>query len=199
MLVTANPLVLKLLLVFAHLLGTSLALGAIMTADIRLLRRLAGGCTRIAAPQAFLKSMITAAFLVLCATGGALIVLGLQSDPTYLSGNPKLQAKLMLVAALAANALVLHYSTFPAIARSPCVVQWKFVDFTRIVLPVALSNSLWMYCAFLGIARAWNQTISLGFVLGCAAWLFAAMLTGITAVLLVAARACNAPPIARAL
>ena len=39
-------------------------------------------------------------------------------------------------------------------------------------MPVGLSNSLWMYCAFLGVARPWNFTISLLGVLEIACVLF---------------------------
>ena len=41
-----------------------------------------------------------------------------------------------------------------------------------IAIPVALSNSLWMYCAFLGIARPWNFSVPVAEVLGVAAVLF---------------------------
>jgi len=180
--------VLKLLLLFAHLLGTSLALGAIVATDIRLLRRLADDRVRIAPPNPFVMRLITIALFVLYATGGALVALGLQDDPAYVSGNPKLQAKLILVAVLSINALVLHHATFPGLARGRRVARWKFADFARVALPVALSNCLWMYCAFLGIARPWNHTVSVGFVLATSAWLFAAALAGITTILVIAAQ-----------
>ena len=102
--------------------------------------------------------------------------------------NPKLQAKLLLVALLSLNALVLHRYTFPGLARGRRVARWKRADFMRVAVPVALSNCLWMYCAFLGIARPWNDTVSLGFVLGTAAWLFALALAGVTTILVIAAQ-----------
>lgn len=179
---------LKLLLLFAHLLGTSLALGAIVATDIRLLRRLADDRVRIAPPNPFVMRLITIALVVLYLTGGAMVALGLIDDPTYLSGNPKLQGKLILIAVLSINALVLHHYTFPSLARGRRVARWKPADFMRVALPVALSNCLWMYCAFLGIARPWNHTVSIGFVLGTAVWLFAAALAGITTILVIAAQ-----------
>lgn len=177
----------KLLLLFAHLLGTSLALGAIVATDIRLLRRLADERVRIAPPNPFVMRLITLALGVLVASGVALVALGLESDPDYLM-NPKLQAKLLLVALLGMNAWVLHRYTFPGLARGRRVARWKRADFMRVALPVSLSNCLWMYCAFLGIARPWNHTVSFGFVLGTAAWLFALVLAGITTVLVIAAQ-----------
>ena len=182
----ARP-VLKLLLLFVHLLGTSLALGAIVATDIRLLRKLADERVRIAPPNPFVMRLITLALLVLYASGGAIVALGLAADPEYLS-NPKLQAKLLLVAVLSVNALVLHRYTFPGLARGRRVARWKLADFMRVALPVSLSNCLWMYCAFLGIARPWNYTVSVSFVLGTAAWLSVLTLAAVTTILVVAAQ-----------
>ncbi len=186
--VSGSCTVLKLLLLFAHLLGTSLALGAIVATDIRLLCRLADDRVRIAPPNPFVMRLITLALLMLCVTGAAMIGLGIRSDPAYLSGNPKLQAKLLLVGVLAVNALVLHRYTFPGLARGRRVARWKARDFLRVALPVSISNCLWMYCAFLGIARPWSGTVSVSFVIGTATWLLAAVLAGVTTVLVIAAQ-----------
>jgi hypothetical protein len=185
---TAQVSVLKLLLLFAHLLGTSLALGAIVATDIRLLRRLADDRVRIAPPNPFVMRLITLALVVLCVTGASMLALGLHDDPTYLSGNPKLQAKLVLVALLIINAVVLHRYTFPGLARGRRVARWKLSDFIRVALPVSISNCLWMYCAFLGIASPWSHTVSMEFVFGNAAWLLAATLAGVTTILVIAAQ-----------
>ncbi len=177
-----------LLLLFAHLLGTSLALGAIVATDIRLLRRLADDRVRIAPPNPYVMRLIALALLVLFVTGSALLLIGIGERPDYLSANPKLQAKLILVAVLAINALVLHRFTFPGLARGRRVARWKVLDFLRVAIPVALSNCLWMYCAFLGIARPWSYGTSLEFVLGTALWLCAATLAIVTSLLVIAAQ-----------
>lgn len=178
----------KLLLLFAHLLGTCLALGAIVATDIRLLRRLADDRVRIAPPNPYVMRLIALALLLLIVTGAALVLLGLGERPDYFSGNPKLQAKLILVAVLGINAWVLHRYTFPGLARGRRVARWKLRDFIRVALPVALSNCLWMYCAFLGIARPWSYRVSMGFVLDTALWLFMATLAGVTTLLVIAAQ-----------
>lgn len=177
----------KLLLLFAHLLGTSMALGAIVATDIRLLGKLADDRVRIAPPNPFVMRLISMSLAVLYLTGATMIVLGLLDDPNYLS-NQKLLAKLVLVLVLSINALVLHRYTFPGLARGRRVARWTFRDFLRVAVPVSLSNSLWMFCAFLGIARPWNQTVSFSFVLITAAALWLVTLAGITAILMVAAQ-----------
>lgn len=178
---------LKLLLLFVHLLGTSLAIGAIVATDLRLLFKLADDRVRIAPPNPFVMRLIMLALLVLMLSGAALIVIGLHDNPDYLH-NPKLQAKLVLVGLLSINAFVLHHVTFPGLARGRRVARWKRRDFLRVALPVSLSNGLWMFVAFLGIARPWNNTVSFGFVLGVAGVLSLLVLAGVTLVLVVAAQ-----------
>ncbi len=179
--------VLKLLLLFGHLIGTSLALGAIVATDLRLLGKLYAGRARIAPPSPYVVHLITAALVLLYATGAALVALGVASDPTYLA-NPKLQGKLLLVLVLSANAVVLHRVTFPSLVRGRPLARWRVRHFARIALPVAVSNSLWLYCAFLGIARPWNHTVPIGFVLETAGVLVAAAIVATSTLLLVAAR-----------
>ncbi len=177
----------KLLFLFVHLLGTSLALGAIVATDIRLLGKLADERVRIAPPNPYVVRLIMLSLLVLVISGAALIALGLQEDPAYLQ-NPKLQAKLILVAVLSVNALVLHHITFPGLARGRRVARWKLLDFLRVALPVSVSNGLWMFCAFLGIARPWNNSVSIGFVLTTAAVLCLLALIGVTSLRVLAAQ-----------
>jgi hypothetical protein len=177
--------VFKLLVLFAHVLGTSLALGAIVATDLRLVGKLADHRVRIAPPNPYVMRLITIALGVLYATGALLITLNWLDDPRSIV-NPKLQAKLLLVLLLTLNAVVLHRYTFPSLARGRSVSRWKARDYLRVAVPVGLSNCLWMYCAFLGIARPWNHTVSIAFVLGHAAWLFALVLAGIVTLLAIA-------------
>lgn len=177
----------SLLVLFAHLLGTCVALGAIVATDLRLLGRLAQARVRIAPPNPFVMRLISVALAVLYVSGACLVWIGWSTDPACLT-NPKLQGKLILVLLLSLNALVLHHITFPGLARGRRVARWKPRDFLRVAVPVALSNALWMYCAFLGIARPWNHTVGLEFVLGTAAAVFGMALAGVSLMLAVAAQ-----------
>ena len=69
------------LLVFAHLLAVSMALGAIVATDLRLLSKLAQDRTRIAPPNEFVTRIVMVALLVLYATGGALVWNGRARSP----------------------------------------------------------------------------------------------------------------------
>ncbi len=111
-----------LILVFAHLLAASMALGAIVATDLRLLSKLAQDRVRIAPPNPFVARMVMVALLVLWVTGAAIVGHGVLDRPDYLA-NPKLQAKILLVALLTVNAFALHRFTFPRLARGRSVAS----------------------------------------------------------------------------
>lgn len=161
-----------LLIVYLHLIATCMAIGVIVMTDMRLLAKLVGYRVVIPPPERFETLMIIVAMSTLVLSGLALVMMGIAANPNYLA-NPKLQAKIMLVALLVANAFALHYVTFPRLAKARPVGSWDLRDHLSVALPVGLSNSLWMYCAFLGIARPWNFTIPVGEVLAIAFVLFA--------------------------
>lgn len=176
-----------LLIVYVHLVATCMAIGVIVMTDMRLLAKLAGYRVVIPPPERFETRMIVVALATLLVSGAALIGLGLAADPHYLA-NPKLQAKLLLVAALWLNALALHRITFPRLARVRPVASWSARDHWSVALPVGVSNSLWMYCAFLGVARIWNYRVPLWQVLAVACVLIAGAVAGVRFALHFAAR-----------
>jgi hypothetical protein len=169
-----------MILVFAHLLSAAMALGAIVATDLRMLSKLGHDKVRIPPPNEFVARLVSIALVLLYITGAGVVILGSGGQPEYFT-NPKLQAKLLLVFLLTVNAFVLHRITFPRLARGRSVGRWGFADWVLIVPPVALSNCLWMFCAFLGIARPWNNTISVTEVLQVAGglYLFALVVVGI--------------------
>jgi hypothetical protein len=182
---------LSMLLVFAHLLAASTALGAIVATDLRLLSKLAQDRMRIAPPNEFVARIVIVALFVLYATGGAIVWHGLLERADYLA-NPKLQAKLLLVVLLTINAFVLHRLTFPRLARGRRVARWHASDWIAIGIPVGASNFLWMFVAFLGVARAWNDSMPLRDILVIAAVLYVIAQSAVFAILTVAASGADA-------
>ena len=177
---------LYLMLVFGHLLATSMALGAIVATDLRMLSKLAHDRVRIPPPNEFVARLVTIALVLLYVTGAGMLWIKSQQPEPLL--NPKLQGKLLLVLLLTINAMVLHRWTFPRLARGRSVGRWRSADWIVVVMPVALSNCLWMFCAFLGIARPWNDSMPLREVLEIAATLYAVALFGVACVLAAASR-----------
>ena len=175
------------LVVFVHLLAASMALGAIVATDLRLLSKLAQDRVRIAPPNDFVARIVMLALLLLYVTGGAIVAMGAMERADYLS-NPKLQAKVLLVVLLTLNAFVLHKLTFPRLSRGRRVARWHATDWILVAVPVAVSNFLWMFTAFLGIARPWNYTTPLRDILEVAAGLYLVAQLGVFVVLAMAAR-----------
>ncbi len=112
---------------------------------------------------------------------------GSPSARDYL-GNPKLQAKIALVALLTLNAFVLHRFTFPRLARGRRVARWRLLDWAVIAVPVAASNALWLFVAFLGVARTWNEAVPVASVFTAGAIVYLAVQAGVCAILLIAGR-----------
>jgi len=179
--------VLQLLVVYIHLLATCAALGAIMASDLRLLGKVWNTRARLVPPHPFVSRLVGLSLVVLCASGGALVWLGLETDPLYLD-NPKLQAKLALVALLAVNAGVLHGHTFPRLATGRPLRLATWADAFGVALPVALSNGLWLFVAFLGVARRWNRVVPVVEVLAIAAAVVAVTLVVVVLMLAKAER-----------
>jgi hypothetical protein len=175
---------LYMLLVFGHLLASAMALGAIVATDLRMLSRLAHDRVRIPPPNPFVARLVTIGLVLLWATGAGILAIGLQRDAGFVT--PKLQAKLVLVVLITLNAWLLHRVTFPRLARGRRVARWGLADYAIVAPPVALSNALWLLCAFLGIARPWNATRSLPEVMAVAAAAYAFALLVVVAVLAVA-------------
>lgn len=173
-----DPIMLKLFVLYAHLLGTCLALGLVLATDLRVLSRVLAWDAVIEPPSRFVRGAIGFALIVLLASGAVLVALGLAADPHYLA-NPKLQGKLLLVTLLCANATLLHHRVFPLLKRARPVSRWRAAQRHAVAVAVGLSSSLWLYCAFLGIARPWNQVVPLATVLqiGAGLWLVFALAT----------------------
>lgn len=175
------------LLIFFHLIATCVAIGTIVLTDMRLLARAMGYRVVIPPPERLETRLVSAALAALYVSGAVLIAFGLMGSPDYLN-NPKLQAKLVLVLLLTLNAIVLHRSVFPILGRSRTVSSWSRLERLLVAASVSLSNSLWFFCAFLGVARHWNGTVSLGFVLLTAMAVWALFFCAVRALLAVAAR-----------
>lgn len=181
----------KLFVVYAHLLGTCLALGMMAMTDLRLLGRIFSYWVVIPPPPPFELRVITSALVLLLVTGAMLVFLGQQENPNYLLGNEKLQGKIVLVAVLCLNALVMHFGVFPHLSTLQPVAKWNKRQRNGVALSVGLSNSLWLFCAFLGIARSWNQGVPIENVLMIGLVLFLTMALVVRGVLHIAA--CNEP------
>jgi hypothetical protein len=184
---TATDALPRLLLLFTHLLATCVALGALISTDTQLLRRIGRADFRLSPPNPMVMTLIGAALIVCCATGALLVMEGLRQRPGLLL-EPKLQAKVGLVVLLIANAFALHAVTFRRLSRGKRVKPRSASWAVGVALPIAVSHALWLYIAFLGIARPWNYKVSQTFVVTVAVMLVLVAWVATMVVLVVAQR-----------
>lgn len=159
-----------LIATYLHLLAVCVAIGVMLMEDITLLSNVAYNAhtaflarrghdrrrrTVFRLPGAIERNAVTSALLVLYVSGGWLVYLGLEARSDYME-NPKLLAKLVLVILLTTNAIVLHEYLFPRMRAQPDVLLWLRHHMALLVLTVSLSAALWLYIAFLGVAREWS-------------------------------------------
>ena len=148
------------LTVYLHLIAACSAIGVILMSDLKLSAYFFNSDSESKRPDIDLEiKIIIASLVVLWATGLLLVLQGIAVNPEYLH-NQKLQAKIILVIILTINAFALHLVSLPRIFNFD-----QHDEFAKTVLPASISNSIWFYAAFLGVARHWNFSESLPFVL----------------------------------
>ncbi|MBS7660853.1 hypothetical protein I0D00_02665 [Pseudomonas lalucatii] len=169
---------LKTLLIYSHLLATCVALGTLLQADHKLWRwRKEGLDEGRRAQLAEVQQVVGLALLALWGTGLALVAQGyLSVGPDYLL-NQKLWAKGSVVVLLSINGLLLHRLGFPLLHQG-AFVALPVSARLRLGLLGALSMSAWLFAAFLGVARPWNEGMTYLQVMGifAALWLLASLL-----------------------
>lgn len=138
--------VMRMTLVFAHVLAMAAACAGIAFGDYAIFAR-----ERIDA--ALLRksaSAVTAALLALWVTGLTIIWLDIGFDLIALAAKPKLLAKLTIVTLLSLNGVALHYVGFTRL----CVAQAQPLNAARVPAVLgAISVVTWLYAAFAGLAK----------------------------------------------
>jgi hypothetical protein len=157
---------LKMLLVYGHLIATCIAQGRVLLADQKLWSWRKEVLSQV--QREYLdetQKIVMLALLALWGSGLLLVLQGyLYEGTTYLL-NQKLWAKVSVVALLSLNGALLHRIGFPLLQKAPFVLLNSCAR-TRLALLGALSMSGWSFAAFLGVARAWNHVLPYLHVMG---------------------------------
>lgn len=156
-------------LLYCHLLACCAAVGLILQSDLRLLARLLQQPAEVLLQRQEMHelcTMVTGALLVLWLTGGGLIWLDAMHYGWTVFGNPKLQAKLIVVLLLTINGCVLHRLVLPAWAQADCLLRLPWPQYFLAIYTGAMSAVSWLYAAFLGAAHALSWKSTLGQLLG---------------------------------
>ncbi|MCP6698150.1 hypothetical protein [Pseudomonas donghuensis] len=157
---------LKMLLVYGHLIATCIALGRVLQADQKLWRWRKDVLSQV--QREYLEEtqkIVTLALLALWGSGMLLVLQGYLYEGSAYLFNQKLWAKVSVVTLLSLNGALLHRMGFPLLQKTPFVLLHNSAR-TRLALLGALSMSGWLFAAFLGVARAWNHVLPYLHVMG---------------------------------
>ena len=136
-------------LVYLHLLSCAFALALVLSADWRILK---GDFTTDGLRRTAQGTSVVLVFLWV--TGGLLVHHDTGFDLSVIASLSKLQLKLLVVAALTINGVLLHFVSFPLLTANR-----KLTLLESVVLAVTgtISTSHWLLAAFVGIARPLGQ------------------------------------------
>jgi Trk-type K+ transport system membrane component len=154
----------RLGVVYAHLIACCIAIGLILTSDLRMLKQIFKGETfdqDNAAHFASLQSTVSNALVALWITGAVIIGLDVSDKGFAYFSNPKIQAKIALVILLTLNGFVLHAAVLPALSKAGSLLKLAPSKRRLAVFSGAVSAVTWLYAAMLGVGRplAWKYSL----------------------------------------
>ena len=136
----------RLLLLYIHVVAFAVALGCVLREDAKLVSRMPLDVDALRATS----RIVASALAVLWASGFAIIVLDSGGNLSAIASNPKLLAKLVIVCALTLNGIALHLFAFPTL-REPR----KTINASAHLAAAlgAVSAVSWGFATLLGISR----------------------------------------------
>lgn len=151
-------------IVFVHLIACCVAIGLVLTSDIAMVRRLLDSDVPTDFAQDHLASLqrtVTLALTVLWITGIAIIAFDMRTQGLTYLGNPKLQAKIGIVALLTFNGIALHSAVLPALQKAGSLLKLSFERRMVAIFAGVISAVSWFYAAMLGVGRPLSWKYSL--------------------------------------
>jgi len=151
-------------IVFVHLIACCVAIGLVLTSDIAMVRRLLDSDASSDLAQVHLPSLqrtVTLALTALWITGIAIIAFDMRTQGLGYLGNPKLQAKIAIVALLTFNGIALHSAVLPALEKAGSLLKLSFERRMIAIFVGVISAVSWFYAAMLGVGRPLSWKYSL--------------------------------------
>jgi hypothetical protein len=155
----------RLGVVYVHLVACCVAIGLVLTSDIAMVRDLFKRKTFTEHDNAHMESLqksVSVALIALWVTGAAIIGIDYLDKGMNYFMNPKLQAKVIIVALLTYNGVVLHRLVLPALQKAGSLLNLGFSARMTALFCGSLSAVSWMYAAMLGVGRplAWKYSLT---------------------------------------
>ena len=150
--------------VYFHLVACCIAIGTVFMSDLRMVRSLLRGDRDTVERDHLvgLQTTVSRALLALWITGALLVGMDIWAKDVSVLFNPKLQAKIAVVALLTVNGFALHGKVLPALQRVRCMLDLSPSMRGFAVMAGAVSGVSWLYAAALGVGRPLNWKYSLG-------------------------------------
>lgn len=153
----------RLGIVYVHLIACCVAIGLVLTSDIAMVKQLlkGEGAKQCSEHLEHLKNVVGFSLLVLWISGIAIIALDASSAGMQYFLNPKLQAKISIVVLLTINGVVLHNLVLPALQKTGSLLKLPVSMRNLAIVSGALSGVSWFYAALLGVGRplAWKYSL----------------------------------------
>jgi hypothetical protein len=154
----------RLSIVYLHLIACCVAIGLVLTSDIAMVNQLIKGGTAEKQETDHLNSLkktVSLALVALWITGFAIVWLDVSAKGFTYFANPKMQAKLTIVALLTLNGFVLHSAVMPAMEKAGSLLQMEFNQRMLAIFAGSVSAVSWFYAAMLGVGRplAWKYSL----------------------------------------
>ncbi len=184
--------ILRMLCIYGHLMAFAIAAAGIALGDLAVFADQHINPTQLRKAA----TLVASALGLLWVTGLAVVWLDTGMDPAAMGGNPKLLAKLSVVAVLTLNGMLLHRWAFPRMVSPPQHTRSLVLG---LCVLGAISSAGWLFAAFLGVAKALTLLCGYqGFAAGYGLLLAAAMAGSLVlARPRLAARLAQQPPPAR--
>lgn len=154
---------LRMGIVYLHLIACCVAIGMVLTSDIAMVRQLFD--TDLAQHDqshlSHIQRTVSLALIGLWLTGIMIISLDLSLKGWSYLENPKLQAKVLIVILLTFNGVILHKAVLPAMQKAGSLLKLQLNQRLMVLFSGVISGVSWFYAALLGIGRPLNWKYSL--------------------------------------
>ena len=154
----------RLGVVFIHLIACCVAIGVVLTSDVKMVQQLRSLDPAAAVDREHLVEMqrlVVVALVALWISGAALVILDVYLKGLQYMANPKIQAKIGVVAMLTLNGVLLHHRVLPWMKRTGSLLKLSFGQTVLAVFAGSVSAVSWFYAALLGIGRPLSWKYSL--------------------------------------
>jgi hypothetical protein len=156
----------RMALVHAHLIACCAAIGLILMSDIAMVKQLISGDPHERMdPKHLQDRQNTVALAALWATGAGIIALDASVKGWEYFANPKLQAKITVVALLTLNGILLHHRVLSLMKKAGTLLNMSFSLRSFAVFAGSVSAVSWFYAAMLGVGRPLNWKYPLSQIL----------------------------------